>query len=115
MTKTKIKRYSATLKNNCPVCYKDDSLQLTFFQTEKETYFYRKAEKAILGNVLCGNCNQTIFPIQYTKDMELVYDYHSKKVEAIEPKYKFKTPVFILLGIGFFAGISVIVLLAVLL
>jgi len=115
MIEKKINLYIADLKNNCPVCYTDNGMQLSFFQIEKETRYFLKSDKEIQGSIFCSNCNQSIYPIQYTKDMELVYDYHSKKVEAIKPKYKFKTPVFIFLGIGVFSIISVFLLLTFLL
>jgi len=88
--KTKHKLHTADLNNNCPICYNDNGLCVSFFQIEEESTLYTKIEKEVSEVVFCKNCEQQVYPVQWTKDIELVYDYHYKQVVPIKPGLRFK-------------------------
>lgn len=71
------------LNNNCPECYSKDGLRLTFKQKFIETKFYKSITKDIENDIICKTCNTTIYPVQWTDDIERVFEYHQK---AFEPK-----------------------------
>ncbi len=72
-----------SLKNNCPECYNNERLRLTFKQRFVESNFYKSITPEIKHEVICENCNSTIYPEQWTEDIELVFKYHRK---ALAPK-----------------------------
>ena len=72
-----------TLNNNCPECYSKDGLRLTFKQKFIETKFYKSITKDIKNSIACKTCNTVIYPVQWTDDIERVFEYHQK---AFEPK-----------------------------
>lgn len=71
------------LKNNCPECYSNEDLHLTFKQRFVETTFYKSITPEIKHQIECKNCNSIIYPVQWTEDIELVFKYHHK---ALVPK-----------------------------
>lgn len=71
------------LNNNCPECYSNNGLRLTFKQKFIETKFYKSTTKDIKSRIACKTCNTTIYPVQWTDDIERVFEYHQK---AFEPK-----------------------------
>lgn len=76
-----IKEYA--LNNNCPECYSNNGLRLTFKQKVIETNFFKSITKDIQSSMACKTCNTTIYPVQWTDDIERVFEYHQK---ALEPK-----------------------------
>lgn len=74
--------HTAQLKNNCPTCYGNDGLEFTFTQKEKENSFYKKPSSKIDEILYCHNCKTTIYPVNWTNDIELVYDYNKKIAET---------------------------------
>ncbi|MGB5418531.1 hypothetical protein [Algibacter sp.] len=71
------------LKNNCPECFSKDGLRLTFRQKIKETKFYKSITSDISYEMNCNNCNSIIYPVQWTDDIDLVFEYQKK---AFTPK-----------------------------
>ena len=69
-----------TLNNNCPVCYSKKGLILTFKQKIIENNFYKSITSEITNNIKCNTCNTTIYPVQWTDDIERVFEYHQKTV-----------------------------------
>ncbi|WP_310991424.1 hypothetical protein [Aequorivita marina] len=74
--------HRARLHNNCPTCFGTDGLEFTFTQDEKETAFFHKPEKKIIEKLYCHKCNSPIFPVNWTEDIERVYDYNRKIAET---------------------------------
>lgn len=91
----------ARIGNNCPVCYSNDSLELTFKQTLTESKFYKAITNEIVSELRCLNCEEQIFPIQWTNDIERVVDYHKRglKMKAESTKLKPVSGALIALGI----------------
>ncbi|WP_299114672.1 hypothetical protein [uncultured Winogradskyella sp.] len=75
----------ARLNNNCPECYSTDGLQITFKQKFTENAFYKAITNDTVYDIHCYNCDTSIFPIQWTEDIERVVDYQKR---AIKPKSK---------------------------
>ncbi|TXE09593.1 hypothetical protein FUA26_08880 [Seonamhaeicola algicola] len=71
------------LKNNCPECYNNDGLRLTFTQKFVETRFYKSITNQIDHVLECKVCKTTIYPVQWTDDIDRVFEYQQK---AIKPK-----------------------------
>ena len=68
------------LNNHCPICYNQEGLRLTFKQKTVENRFYKAVTSKIEHEMVCKNCNNVIYPVNWTDDMERVFDYHKKAV-----------------------------------
>ncbi|MBC3845508.1 hypothetical protein H8K90_03865 [Winogradskyella echinorum] len=73
------------ISNNCPECYSNDGIELTFKQKLTENSFYKAITADIINEMQCINCNTEIFPIQWTDDIESVVEYQKR---ALQPKPK---------------------------
>lgn len=73
------------LSNNCPECYSNDSLEITFKQKFTENVFYKAITNDITHEMHCFNCNTAIFPVRWTDDIERVVEYQQR---AVKPKSK---------------------------
>ncbi len=71
------------LKNNCPECYSKDGLRLTFKQKFVETKFKKSITSEIKHIISCKICNNTIYPVKWTDDIDRVFEYQQK---AFVPK-----------------------------
>ncbi len=78
----------ATLANNCPECYANDTLSLTFYQKNVKSAFFKRATDEISNSIICQKCNSTIYPVQWTEDIERVYDFYFKSLEPEKPSFK---------------------------
>ena len=72
-----------SLKNNCPECYNNKGLQLTFQQKIVETKFYKSITSEVHHFLKCKVCKTTIYPVQWTDDIDRVFEYQKK---AFTPK-----------------------------
>ena len=75
----------ARISNNCPECFSNDSLELTFKQKLTETKFYKAITDETTSELRCLNCDVQIFPIRWTDDIEQVVDYHKRALKT-KPK-----------------------------
>ena len=75
----------ARISNNCPECYSNDSLQLTFKQKLTETKFYKAITDETVSEICCLNCEMQIFPIRWTDEIEQVVNYN-KRALKMKPK-----------------------------
>ncbi len=98
----------APLTNNCPVCYANDGMVLSFRQKRLKSKFLIKTNGALIEGISCKKCESDIFPGQWTKDIERVYDYHKKTIEPKSGSIHFTKLFYILfvlimltLGIGY--------------
>ncbi|MEP3838206.1 MAG: hypothetical protein ABJM36_11185 [Algibacter sp.] len=71
------------LHNNCPECFSKEGLRLTFKQKIKETHFYKSITSDISHEINCTTCSSIIYPVQWTDDIERVFEYQKK---AFTPK-----------------------------
>ncbi|WP_299225438.1 hypothetical protein [uncultured Psychroserpens sp.] len=73
------------LNNNCPECYSNEGLELTFKQKFVENAFYKAITEETKNEMYCHTCHTTIFPVRWTDDIEQVVAYQER---AINPKPK---------------------------
>lgn len=73
------------LNNNCPECYSNDGLKLTFKQRFVENLFYKAITQDTIYEMYCNTCNTDIFPIRWTDAIEQVVAYQHR---AVTPKSK---------------------------
>lgn len=72
-----------TLNNNCPECYNNSGLHLTFKQKFVETRLYKSITNETTHQLECRNCKTSIYPVSWTEDIERVFNYQQK---AFTPK-----------------------------
>jgi uncharacterized protein YbaR (Trm112 family) len=104
--------HTARLKNNCPTCFGNDGLEFTFTQEETETPLFKNHVNQIDKKLYCHTCKTEIYPINWTEDIERVYDYNKKIAETNKQYLKVK-PLFyilVLLAIVVFAAIVYILI-----
>jgi hypothetical protein len=77
MTEKHITIKEVNLNNNCPECFNQD-LRLTFKQKFVETLFYKSITNDIGHQITCNICHTIIYPVNWTDDLERVFDYHKK-------------------------------------
>ncbi len=70
----------APLHNNCPECYANDGLILTFTQQKTTSKFMTLHSKEAVGNLKCTKCGSNIFMGRWTDEIEQVYKYHQKTI-----------------------------------
>ncbi len=78
MSETLVTIKEVTLNNNCPECYSKDGLRLTFKQKFVETTFYKSITSKVTHKIECKTCNSIIYPVQWTEDIERVFEYQKK-------------------------------------
>jgi len=78
----------AILANNCPECYANDTLSLTFYQKNIKSAFLKRTTDEISNSIICQKCNSTIYPVQWTEDIERVYDFYLKSLKPEKPSFK---------------------------
>ncbi|MBP2831391.1 hypothetical protein J8281_04250 [Aquimarina sp. U1-2] len=104
MKKEYIVLKETTLTNNCPECYATDGMVLSFKQEKQKSKFWIRTKKNVLESIVCGKCENTIYPGQWTTDIERVYDYHKKTIDSKPASLKFT---------GLFYGLLLFVLVIV--
>ena len=83
----------ANLTNNCPVCYANDGMVISFKQKNLKSGLMLRTLKEVEDKIECSKCQSHIYPSLWTKDIELVYDYHRKTVVPSTGRISF-TPLF---------------------
>ena len=91
--------HTARLTNNCPTCFANDGLEFTFSQKETNTKYYTKAAHTISETLYCHNCTTTIYPVNWTDDIERVYQYNKKLVQERNSKIRPKAITYVLLAL----------------
>lgn len=81
MPKTLQRFYQAQLRNNCPECYSTDGLSLEFHQEWNENRWIKQTTHHVKEVLHCDHCKADIFPVNWTEDIERVYQYHLKLAE----------------------------------
>ncbi len=86
----------AAITNNCPECYNQE-LQLTFFQKHTYTAFFHRTTGEVTYEITCKKCESRIYPVNWTPDIERVFEYFNKLVTPDKPSIRFTTLFFVLL------------------
>lgn len=103
--------HTARLHNNCPTCFGKDGLEFTFSQEEQENLFFHKPSSKIEKNLYCHNCKNPIYPLNWTLDIERVYDYNKKIAETKRQYLKVKPLFYILITVAIIVVATLIYLL----
>lgn len=99
------------LKNNCPECYSNSGLHLTYKQQFIETNFYKSLTKETTHQITCKTCDTIIYPVSWTDDIERVFNYHQRAFVPKKASFKLKRHAWILIGIGILMLVAGVVLL----
>lgn len=102
--------HTAKINNNCPECFSTEGLEFSFSQEEKENKLYSKASNDIEEVLFCHNCQHTIYPVNWTEDIERVYAYQKKLATPKNTSYKLK-PLAIVIIVSDLIAIGVLVYL----
>ena len=87
------------LNNNCPECYSQDGLQLTFKQRFIENILYKAVSKETSYSLFCDVCKTMIFPARWTDDIELVFEYQQRASPPKPVSFKLKRLSWLLIAI----------------
>ncbi|WP_299249951.1 hypothetical protein [uncultured Lacinutrix sp.] len=99
-----------SLNNNCPECFSKEGLELTFKQKFIETKFSKSITQEIATEMFCNVCNTPIYPVNWTEDIERVYEYQMKAFTPKKASKKYKSNFWIIIGIVAAVIIAAIVL-----
>lgn len=85
----------ADLTNNCPECFNQE-LKLTFFQKHKYGKLFHRTTAEVTHEIKCKKCNSFIYPVNWTEDIERVFDYYQKMAVPERASMKFTKLFYIL-------------------
>lgn len=88
---------TVSLNNNCPECYNNEGLELTFKQKFKETPFIKSMTRKVVKELNCKNCNTIIYPARWDDNIDRVVDYHKKALKTKPKSYKLTSLTWIIL------------------
>ena len=86
----------AEITNNCPECFNQE-LKLTFYQKHTYNAFFHRTTDKVTHEIKCKKCYSIIYPVNWTDDIERVFEYYNKLVEPDKPQVRFTTLFYILL------------------
>lgn len=89
----------APLTNNCPECYNQD-LSLRFRQKHLIGRFFHRVTGEIREELDCNTCHSTIYPVQWTQDIEGSVTYYRKMVAPRRPAFRFKALFYVIMLLG---------------
>lgn len=101
----------AKLTNNCPECFSNEDLILYFHQRIKSNRFYMKVTDSVTKTIVCNKCKSTIYPVNWTDDIERVFDYFDKMVKPKKASLKFTSVTYIITILSIILIAAVITLL----
>ncbi len=99
------------LNNNCPECYSNNGLVLTFKQRFVENAFYKAISNDLINEMHCTVCDTPIFPVRWTNEIEQVVNYQYRAASPRPKSIKLKQLAWILIIIDFLLLIVVVLLL----
>jgi len=85
----------ADITNNCPECFNQE-LKLTFYQKHTYNPLYHKTTNEITHEIKCKKCASTIYPVNWTEDIERVFGYYQKLAEPDRVSVRFTTIFYVL-------------------
>lgn len=101
-----IKEYN--LNNHCPECF-SKTLHIVFKQKFVETKLYKSVTKETQAELHCSTCENIIYPVQWTDDIERVFDYHQKAFKPKKTSIKLKRTAWVLILVGLVLTASAII------
>lgn len=97
------------LNNNCPECY-NKGLVLTFLQQVKDTKLYKSVTNKITHSLTCEVCHTTIYPVQWTEDIERVVAYQQKAFSPLKSSTYLKKTFWIIMALTLLVVVTLAVL-----
>jgi hypothetical protein len=85
------------LGTNCPECYSNTGLKLTFKQKFTEHLFYKAIIKETTTEMYCTICETQIFPIRWTDAIERVVAYQYRALTLKPNSIKLKPLAWVLI------------------
>ncbi|MFT5242171.1 MAG: hypothetical protein ACJA1H_000802 [Glaciecola sp.] len=85
------------LNNNCPECYSNSGLELTFKQRFVENAFYKAITEERINEMRCKTCNTDIFQARWTNEIEQVVAYQKRAIQTKPKSLKLKKLAWILI------------------
>lgn len=76
------------IKNNCPKCFNQE-MRLTFYQKHRFSKLFYKVTNKVTHQVQCKKCESFIYPVDWTPDIERIYDYKKKMVTPKKASLKY--------------------------
>lgn len=105
---TELKKiHTAILQCNCPECYSNSGLELSFKQEWQETFWVYKATDIVREEINCKHCEFPIYPVKWTADIERLYEYNLKLAEK-ETFFKVKSQTYVI-GLLIAAVIAIVI------
>ncbi len=86
------------INNNCPECYNTNGLHFTFKQKFVETKFYKSLTTETAHELFCKTCETTIYPVNWTTDIDRVFEYQQKAFTPKSASFKLKKLAWIVIG-----------------
>ena len=84
----------AEITNNCPECFNRD-MQITFHQKHVHNRLYHRVTPEITHKIQCNTCKSVIYPVNWTDDIERIFNYYQKMAIPEKTGIRF-TPQFFL-------------------
>ncbi|MRX62884.1 hypothetical protein [Maribacter luteus] len=85
----------ADITNNCPECFNQD-MKITFKQKHKYGKLYDRTTKEVSHTIKCNKCGSIIYPVNWTQDIERIFEYYQKMVVPEKPSIRFTSLFYIL-------------------
>ena len=86
----------ADITNNCPECYNQE-LKLTFYQKHTSNSFFHRTTAEVSHEIKCKKCGSIIYPVNWTVDIERVFEYFNKLVTPDKTSVRFSLLFYLLL------------------
>lgn len=84
------------IPNNCPECFNQD-LRISFYQKHKYGRFYDRTTNDISHRIQCHKCGSTIYPVDWTDDIERIFGYYQKMAIPEKASIRFTKLFYILI------------------
>ncbi|WP_299158485.1 hypothetical protein [uncultured Eudoraea sp.] len=78
----------ADITNNCPECFNQD-MKITFYQKHLFGRLYHKITSKVSHQIKCNTCESIIYPVNWTEDIERIFEYYQKMVNPEKATTKF--------------------------
>lgn len=88
----------ADITNNCPECYNQE-LKLSFYQKHSYNPFYHRITNDVTHEIKCQKCGSIIYPVNWTPDIERVFEYYNKLVSPSRKAIRFTALTFVLVAL----------------
>lgn len=99
----------ADITNNCPECFNQE-MRLSFYQKHTFNAFFHRITNEVTHEIQCIKCGSLIYPVNWTPDIERVFDYYKKLVKPSKAKTTFTAIFYILIVLVLAAVITALII-----